>query len=205
MPPGANLMSGEQVPPGYDSAYRNLRQERLYLDTTQPLHRPASAPTMAQLNAQKYSQYWNPSKSTDNLCVHLGRWDGTGIPEDPARHRIVVPWYRGIVLGGGSAYVTIRDLRIRHTIMGVGISVTRNPAIGKAHHNSVYNVDASYNYRMGFWTGGDYNLFDSISGSKNSIQLVKLDSGTYYRRDSRTVPSTTSSETRRASRTSATA
>jgi hypothetical protein len=178
-PPGANLMSGEKVPPGYDSSYRNLRQERFYLDTTQPLNRPAEAPTMAQLNAQKYSQYWNPSKSTDNLCVHLGRWEGTSIPEDPARHRITVPWYRGIVLAGGSAYVTIRDVRIRHTIMGVGISVTRNPEVGKAHHNTVSNVDASYNYRMGFWTGGDYNVFDSISGSRNSIQLVKLDSGTY--------------------------
>jgi hypothetical protein len=75
--------------------------------------------------------------------------------------------------------VTIRDLRIRHTVMGVGFSVAKDHAVGKAHHNTAYYVDSSYNYQMGFWTAGDYNVFDHISGSRNSIQLVKLDQGSY--------------------------
>jgi hypothetical protein len=178
-PPAPNLLTGQAVIPGYESSLSSTRQDRLYLDVSQPLNRPVAAPTMAQLNAQPFSQYWNKSKATDNLCVHLGRWDGKAIKKDPAYHKITVPWYRGIILSGGSAYVTIRDLRIRHTIMGVGFSVNRDKAIGKAHHNAAVNVDSSYNYRMGFWTGGDDNTFDRISGSRNSIQLVKLDSGTW--------------------------
>jgi len=167
------------VIPGYDSTLTSTRQDRLYFDNSEPLNRPVVAPTMAQLNAQPFSQYWDKSKSTGNLCVHLGRWDGKAIALDPAKHKITVPWYRGIILAGGSAYVTVRDLRIRHTIMGVGFSVSTDQAVGKAHHNAAVNVDASYNYRMGFWTAGDDNTFDHVSGSRNSIQLIKLDAGTY--------------------------
>jgi hypothetical protein len=178
-PPGANLITGQAVPPGYDSSLTTTRQDRLYLDDSQPLNRPATAPTMAQLNAQPYSESWDGSKTSDNLCVHLGRWDGVAVNENPSTHHIVVPWYRGIVLAGGSSYVTVRDLRIRHTVMGVGFSVAADAAVGKAHDNTALNVDASYNYRMGFWTAGDDNTFDHVSGSRNSIQLIKLDAGTY--------------------------
>ena len=177
--PGANVLTGQKVPPGYDTQYDATHEDRLYLDGIQPLHRPASVVTISQLNAQPYSQYWNRKKSTNNLCVHLGLWSGAAIDENPASHDITVPWYFGIVLAGGSSYVTIRDLVIRHTIMGVGFSVSRDRAVGKAHHNSAINVDASYNYRIGFWTAGDYNLFDRVSGTRNSIQLIKLDTGTY--------------------------
>ena len=177
--PGANLLTGQKVPPGYDTQYDATHEDRLYMDDSQPLHRPAAVTTIAQLNAQPYSQYWDRTRSTDNLCVHLGLWSGAAVNENPATHRVVVPWYDGIILAGGSTHVTIRDLRIRHTIMGVGISVSADRSIGKGHDNTVYNVDASYNYRMGFWTAGDYNDFDHISGSRNSIQLLKLDTGTY--------------------------
>ena len=178
-PPGGNLVTGQAVPPGYDSAYTSTRQDRFYFDDSQPLNRPTLAPTMAQLNSQPYSESWDGSKSTDNLCVHLGRWDGVAVDENPAAHHVVVPWYRGIILAGGSSYVTVRDLVIRHTIMGVGFSVAADATVGKAHDNVALNVDASYNYRMGFWTAGDNNTFDGVTGSRNSIQLIKLDTGTY--------------------------
>jgi hypothetical protein len=177
-PPGANLLTGQRVPPGYDSTYTSARTDRLYMDGAQPLHRPSTAPSIATLNRRPYTQYWNPNKSTKNLCVHLAVWGGK-TSENPAKHSIVVPWYFGIILAGGSSNVTVRDLRIRHTIMGVGISVSKDKSIGKSHDNTVYNVDASYNFRMGFWTAGDHNVFDHISGSRNSLQLVKLDEGNY--------------------------
>lgn len=178
-PPGANLLTGQAVIPGYDTSQTSTRQDRLYFDISEPLNRRVAAPTMAQLNAQPYSQYWNKAKTTKNLCVHLARWDGKAISKNPAYHKITVPWYRGIILAGGSAYVTVRDLRIRHTIMGVGFSVSADPAVGKAHHNTALNVDASYNYRTGFWTAGDDNTFEKISGSRNSMQLIKIDAGKY--------------------------
>lgn len=178
-PPGPNLLTGQTVPPGYDTSVDGTHDERFYLDRTQPLHRPAQVPTMVQLNAQPYSQYWDRAKATNNLCVHLGLWSGAAIDQNPATHEIVVPWYFGIVLNGGSSYTTIRDVRIEHTIMGVGFSVSKDPAVGKAHHNAAINVDASYGYRAGFWTAGDDNLFDHISGTRNSIQLIKLDIGAY--------------------------
>jgi hypothetical protein len=179
VPPSGNLLSGQRVPPGYDTTVDSTHEDRLYMDGSQPLYRPASVPTISQLNAQPYTQYWDRTKSTDNLCVHLGLWNGAAINENPADHSIVVPWYFGIILAGGSSYVTIEDLRVQHTIMGVGFSVSRDRAVGKAHHNTAYHVDASYNYRMGFWTAGDYNVFERVSGVRNSIQLFKLDSGTY--------------------------
>ena len=178
-PPTGNLVTGQKVPPGYDTQYDATHEDRLFLDGSQPLHRPASVATMAQLNAQPYSQYWDRTKSTNNLCVHLGLWSGAAIDENPATHTITVPWYLGVVLAGGSSSVTIRDLRIQHTVMGVGISVASDKAVGKGNHNTVVHVDASYNYRMGFWTAGDSNVFDGITGSRNTIQLLKLDSGTY--------------------------
>jgi hypothetical protein len=177
-PPTGNLVTGQRVPPGYDTQYNATHEDRFYLDGSQPLHRPSAAPSIAALNRTPYTQYWNRNKSTKNLCVHLGSWSGK-TSENPARHTIYLPWYVGIVLAGGSSNVTIRDLRIRHTIMGVGVSVSSDKSIGKGHDNTVYNVDSSYNYRMGFWTAGDNNLFDHISGSRNSIQLVKLDVGRY--------------------------
>jgi hypothetical protein len=177
--PGANFVTGQKVPPGYDTQFDATHEDRLYMDGSQPLHRPASVPTIAQLNAQPYSQYWDRTKSTDNLCLHAGWWSGASIDENPAHHSIVVPWYDGIILAGGSSYVTIRDLRIRHTIMGVGLSVSSDKSVGKAHHNIVYNVDSSFNYRMGFWTAGDDNTFDHVSGTRNTIQLMKLDVGTF--------------------------
>ena len=178
-PPSGNLVTGQKVPPGYDTPYDATHEDRLYMDGSQPLQRPASVPTMAQLNAQPYSQYWDRSKTSANLCVHLGLWSGNAVDENPATHTITVPWYFGIILAGGSSHVMVRDLRIRHTIMGVGLSVSVDKAVGKAHDNTIFNVDASYNYRMGFWTAGDNNVFDHVSGSRNSIQLLKLDVGAY--------------------------
>lgn len=178
-PPGPNLLTGQSVPPGYDTTVDGTHDDRFYMDGTQPLHRPAQVPTMAQLDAQPYSQYWDRTKSTNNLCVHLGLWSGAAVNENPSTHDIVVPWYLGLVLNGGSSYTTIRDLRIAHTIMGVGFSVSKDAAVGKAHDNAAINVDASYGYRAAFWTAGDNNLFDRISGTRNSIQLVKLDIGAY--------------------------
>ena len=178
-PPGPNLLTGQKVPPGYDTTVDATHDDRFYMDGTQPLHRPAQVPTIAQLNAQPYSQYWDRSKTTNNLCVHLGLWSGAAVDENPAHHDIVIPWYFGIVLNGGSSYTTIQDLRIAHTIMGIGFSVSKTASVGKAHDNAAINVDASYGYRAGFWTAGDYNLFDHITGTRNSIQLVKLDIGTY--------------------------
>jgi hypothetical protein len=178
-PPTGNLLTGQRVPPGYDTTVNSTHEDRLYMDGSQPLHRPAVIPTIAQLNAQPYSQYWDRTKSVDNLCVHLGLWSGAAVNENPAAHAIVVPWYFGIILNGGSSYVTISELQIRHTIMGVGFSVSADKTVGKAHHNTAYHVDASYNYRMGFWTAGDDNVFERVSGTRNTIQLFKLDSGAY--------------------------
>jgi len=178
-PPTGNYLTGQRVPPGYDTTVDSAHEDRIYMDDSQPLHRPASVPTIAQLNAQPYSQYWDRTKSVDNLCVHLGLWSGAAVNENPAAHSIVVPWYFGIILAGGSSNVTVSELRIQHTIMGVGFSVSADKTVGKANHNTAYHVDASYNYRMGFWTAGDYNVFERVSGNRNSIQLFKLDSGAY--------------------------
>ncbi len=70
--PGPNLLTGARVPPGYDSAYNSVHEDRLFMDGSQPLHRPATVPTIAQLNRQPYTQYWDRTKSTKNLCVHPG-------------------------------------------------------------------------------------------------------------------------------------
>ncbi|HYH91705.1 MAG TPA: right-handed parallel beta-helix repeat-containing protein [Candidatus Saccharimonadales bacterium] len=155
--------------PGYDSAAHALRQERIFFDTSQPLIRPVARPTLAQLQATPGSQYWNGTK----LYVHLGLWSGSLDSDDPRQHTIEIPTYKGLHVGSGSSYVTFRGLNIRHSHMAIGIT-------GDAHHVTVQNVDMSYNYGMGIWTGSHHNVFRSISGKRNTIQLVKLDSGAQY-------------------------
>ena len=155
--------------PGYESSVRSLRQERVFFDTKEPLVRPKATPTLADLQAMPGSQYWNGSK----LYVRLGLWSGSLATTDPRQHTIEIPTYKGILVGSGSAYVTIRGLNIRHTNMAVGFT-------GDAHHNTVQSVDASYNYGMGFWTASHDNVFRTVSGKRNTIQLVKLDSGATY-------------------------
>ncbi|MBA2701665.1 MAG: right-handed parallel beta-helix repeat-containing protein [Chloroflexi bacterium] len=115
------------------------------------------------------SQWWNGT----TLYVHLGLWSGSLASTDPRQHTIEIPTYKGLLVGSGSAYVTIRGMRIRHTNMAVGFT-------GDAHHNTAQSIDASYNYGMGFWTASHDNVFRTISGSRNTIQLVKLDSGAQY-------------------------
>ncbi len=155
--------------PGYESSVRSYRQERVFMDGSQPLVRPTSTPTLADLQATPASQYWNGSK----LYVRLGVWSGTLASTDPREHTIEIPTYKGLLVGSGSAYVTIRGLAIRHTNMAVGIT-------GDAHHVTVDSLDASYNYGMGFWTASHHNVFRSISGRRNTIQLVKFDDGAQY-------------------------
>jgi hypothetical protein len=153
---------------GYASSVTSLRQERLFMDVSQPLVRPATTPTLAQLQATPASQYWNGSR----LYVRLGLWSGT-TSTDPRQHTISIPYYKGLLVGTGSAYVTFRGFRIRHTTMGIGFT-------GDAHHNRAERIDASYNYGMGFWTASHDNVFRYVTGSRNTIQLVKLDNGAQH-------------------------
>jgi Right handed beta helix region len=155
--------------PGYESSVRTYRQERVFMDVAQPLVRPKSTPTLADLQATPASQYWNGSK----LYVRLGLWSGSLASTDPRQHTIEIPTYKGLLIGSGSAYVTIRGLAVRHANMAVGIT-------GDAHHVTVESVDASYDYGMGFWTASHHNVFRSISGRRNTIQLVKFDNGAQY-------------------------
>jgi Right handed beta helix region len=78
--------------------------------------------------------------------------------------------YSGLLVGTGSNYVTIQGFRIRHAAMGVGFT-------GTASHDTVQDVDASFNYPMGFWTGSGYNTFRRVTGTRNTLQLIKLDNG----------------------------
>ena len=75
-----------------------------------------------------------------------------------------------MLVASGSAYVTIRGFRVRHTTMGVGFT-------GTATHGTAQDVDASYNYTMGFFTASGYNTFRNVSGQRNTLQLIKLDNG----------------------------
>lgn len=152
--------------PGYESSVRSYRQERIFMDINQPLVRPTSTPTLADLQKTPASQYWNGS----TLYVRLGNWTGKTMSTDPRVHTIEIPTYKGILVGSGSAYVTIRGLSIRHANMAIGFT-------GDAHHNTAQSVDASYNYGMGFWTASHHNVFRTISGKRNTIQLVKFDNG----------------------------
>lgn len=155
--------------PGYEAAVNGYRQERVFVDISQPLIRPVAVPTVAQLQATPGSQYWNGG----TLYVRLGGWGapaGATVSLDPNDHQIDIPTYAGLLIGTGSAYVTVQGFRIRHTTMGVGFT-------GNASHNTAQDIDASNNYAMGFWTGSSYNTFRRVTGSRNTIQLIKLDNG----------------------------
>jgi parallel beta-helix repeat protein len=152
--------------PGYESAVNAYRQERVFADVWQPLVRPASL-SVAGLQATPGSQWWNGSK----LMVRLGGWGSTpGASLDPNDHTIEIPFYSGLLAASGSNYVQIMGFNVRHTTMGVGFT-------GSASHDLVQDVDASYNYTMGFYTASSYNTFRRITGTRNTIQLVKLDNG----------------------------
>src|SRR5262249_37432243 len=112
------------------------------------------------------SQYWNGK----TLYVRLGGWGSTGGSLDPNDHTIEIPYYKGLLVASGSNYVQILGFNVRHTTMGVGYT-------GSSSHGLVQDVDASYNYTMGFYTASSYNTFRRITGSRNTIQLVKLDDG----------------------------
>lgn len=155
--------------PGYESSVHRYRQERIFFDTSHPLVRPKATPTLADLQATPGSQYWDGKR----LYVRLGVWSGPLATTDPRQHTIEIPTYKGILIGSGSAYVTIRGLSIRHTNMAIGLT-------GDAHHNTVVDVDASFNYGMGFWTASHHNVFRRVSGRRNTIQLIKLDKGAQY-------------------------
>ena len=73
-------------------------------------------------------------------------------------------------MSSGSNYVQVLGFRIRHTTMGVGFT-------GTASHDLVQDVDASYDYTMGFFTASSYNTFRRVTGTRNTIQLIKLDNG----------------------------
>jgi hypothetical protein len=154
--------------PGYESSVNALRQERVFFDVSQPLVRPKAVPTLADLQAMPGSQWWN--SSNNRLYVHLGLWSGSLASNDPNQHTIEIPYYAGLRIGTGSAYVTFRGLNIRHTRMAIGFT-------GSSHHNAAISIDASYNYGMGFWTASTYNSFRSVTGRRNTIQLIKLDNG----------------------------
>jgi hypothetical protein len=154
---------------GYEAKVNGFMQERIFVDTSQPLRRPAPVPTLAQLESAPGSQYWNGK----TLYVRLGGWGapaGASTSLDPNQHTVEIPHYTGLLVGTGSSYVTVQGFRVRHTLMGVGFT-------GNAHHNLAQDIDASYNNPMGFWTGSDYNTFRRITGTRNTIQLVKLDNG----------------------------
>jgi hypothetical protein len=155
--------------PGYESSVRTYRQERVFMDISQPLVRPKSTPTLADLQATPASQWWDGKK----LYVRLGLWSGSLASTDPNQHTIEIPYYKGLLTGTGSAYVTFRGLAIRHANMAIGFT-------GDAHHMTAQSIDASYNYGMGFWTASDYNVFRSVSGKRNTIQLLKFDNGAQH-------------------------
>ena len=155
--------------PGYESSVRTYRQERVFMDTSQPLMRPKTTPTLSDLQKTPASQWWDGKR----LYVRLGLWSGSLATTDPRQHTIEIPYYKGLLTGSGSAYVTFRGLQIRHTNMAIGFT-------GTAHHNTAQDVDASYNYGMGFWTNTDYNVFQGVSGRRNTIQLLKFDNGAQH-------------------------
>jgi parallel beta-helix repeat protein len=152
--------------PGYEAAVNSFHQERVFVDVSQPLVRPASF-SLANLQGLPGSQWWDGSK----LYVRLGGWGSTsGASLDPNDHTIEIPYYSGLLAASGSNYVQIMGINLRHTTMGVGFT-------GSASHDLVQDVDASYNYTMGFFTASSYNTFRRITGTRNTIQLVKLDDG----------------------------
>jgi len=140
------------------------------VDTSQPLVRPRQVPTLADLEAMAGSQYWDGSK----LFVHIGGWGSlAGASRDPNRHLVEVPFYDGLWVASGSSWVTIRGFRVRHAFIGVGFT---GDASAGGHHTAE-DIDASYNYTMGFFSNGSYNTFRGVTGRRNTIQLIKLDDG----------------------------
>ena len=112
--------------PGYDSSVKGYRQERVFVDVSQPLVRPATT-TLAELQATPGSQYWNGSK----LYVRLGGWGSTpGASLDPNDHTVEIPYYTGMLVVV-RARPTSRSMGfdIRHTTMGVGFT-------GTSQHNT---------------------------------------------------------------------
>lgn len=154
--------------PGYEPSVRAFRQERVFVDVSEPLVRPAST-TLAGLQATPGSQYWDGTR----LYVRLGGW-GSAVGEslNPNDHTVEIPTYKGLLVASGSQYVEILGFRIRHTTMGVGFT-------GAAQHCLAQDVDASYNYSMGFFTNSSYNTFRRVTGTRNTIQLIKLDDGAH--------------------------
>jgi hypothetical protein len=157
---------------GYQPGVRAHRQERVFVDVAQPLIRPKDVPTLADLQATPGSQYWNGKV----LYVRLGGWGaptGASLSLNPNDHLIEIPHYKGILVASGSSYVVIRGFNIRHTTMGVGFT-------GTSTRNTVEDVDASYNNPMGFFTQGGNHTFRRVTGSRNTIQLIKLDNGAHH-------------------------
>ncbi len=164
--PNVWVTSWTSAIPGYEASVTGYHQERIFADVSQPLVRPATS-TPAGLQATPGSQYWDGL----HLYVRLGGWGSTsGASLDPNDHTIEIPTYTGLLVSSGSNYVQITGFRIRHTTMGVGFT-------GSASHDLVQDVDASYNYTMGFYTASSYNTFRNLTGSRNTIQLIKLDNG----------------------------
>ena len=155
--------------PGYESSVKSFRQERIFVDISRPLVRPTST-TLSSLQATPGSQYWDGTR----LYVRLGGWgSAAGESLDPNDHTIEVPTYKGILIGSGSRYVQVQGFRIRHTTMGIGFT-------GTSQHCLAQDVDASYNYTMGFFTNSSYHVFRRVTGTRNTIQLIKLDDGAHH-------------------------
>ena len=154
---------------GYDAAHNSSRMDVVFMDGTNQLRRPATTPTLAQLNAQPGSEYWDGTY----LYVHLGTWEGTAIDKNPNNHLISIPHYRGIIVNNDSGYVTIRDLRVVHAVQGIAFYT-------RTHHSAVTDVELSYNYVLGLYSQGFYNTFTRVTGRRNSLQLIKLESGAHH-------------------------
>ena len=167
--PDVWAISWSRAIPGYEASVKGYRQERIYMDVSQPLARPADVPSLAQLQATPASEYWNGK----TLYVHLGLWASKLADTNPNHHTIEYPNYDGLLISSGSAYVTIQGFRIRHAHIGMG-------ATGSANHVTINDVDASYNYPMGLFSASGYNTFRNVTGTRNTIQLIKLDDGAMH-------------------------
>ena len=105
--------------------------------------------------------------------MHLGLWASKLADTNPNDHTLEYPNYNGLLISSGSAYVTIQGFRIRHAHIGMG-------ATGTANHVTINDVDASYNYPMVLFSASSYNTFRNVSGTRNTIQLIKLDDGAMH-------------------------
>ena len=154
--------------PGYEASVVSYRQERIFMDTSQPLVRPRATPTLADLQATKASQWWSGTK----LYVRLGLWSGSLTSTDPRQHTIEIPTYKGILVGSGSVYVTIRGLNIRHTNMAIGFTgdATIAGAVGQhAAGTSEPPRRRRYNEsRVGTWSGSGPDAGAGACGSEGA-------------------------------------